>query len=244
MGIANEEWRLEAFKNNEDIYCASASQMFGVPVTKHGVNSDLRPKGKIAELALGYGGGVGALTAMGALDYGLKEEELQPLVDAWRKSNPNIVKFWKDIDKALKTALNNENQIVKLGQLQFEYKSKMLFITLPSKRKLAYVKPQIIDGAITYLGNDINKRFARISTWSGKVAENITQATARDLLVFAIKNLSQFNIVAHVHDEVIIEAPLDTKVEDIVSLMIQKPKWADGLILNADGYECEFYRKD
>ena len=241
---ANEEWRLEAFKNNEDIYCASASQMFGVPVSKHGVNSDLRPKGKIAELALGYGGGVGALTAMGALDYGLKEEELQPLVDAWRKSNPNIVKFWKDIDKALKTALNNENQIVKLGQLQFEYKSKMLFITLPSKRKLAYVKPQIIDGAITYLGNDINKRFARISTWSGKVAENITQATARDLLVFAIKNLSQFNIVAHVHDEVIIEAPLDTKVEDIVSLMIQKPKWADGLILNADGYECEFYRKD
>lgn len=241
---SNEEWRIEAFKNNEDIYCASASQMFGVPVEKHGRNAELRPKGKIAELALGYGGGVGALTAMGALDLGLKEEELQPLVDAWRIANPSIVKFWRDVDKALKTALKNENQTVKLGQLKFEYKSKMLFITLPSERKLAYVKPQIVDGEITYFGNDTNKKWARISTWSGKVAENITQATARDLLVFAMKNLSQFNIVAHIHDEVVIDVPIDVKVEDIVSIMTKKPLWADGLILNADGYECEFYQKD
>ena len=241
---AGEEWRMEAFKNNEDIYCASASQMFGVPVEKHGVNSELRPKGKIAELALGYGGAKGALIAMSALDYGLKEDELDGLVAAWRSSNPNIVKFWWDVEKAIKTALNNENNLVKLGQLQFEYKSKMLFITLPSGRRLAYVKPQIVDGSITYYGNDSNKKYTRLESYGPKFVENIIQATARDLLIFAMKNLSQLNIVAHVHDEVIIEVPLDTKVDDIVKTMIQKPKWAEGLILNADGYECEFYKKD
>lgn len=241
---AGEEWRMDAFKNNEDIYCASASQMFGVPVEKHGVNAELRPKGKIAELALGYGGAKGALIAMSALDYGLKEEELDGLVTAWRKANPNIVKFWWDVERAIKAALNNANNTVKLGQLEFEYKSKMLFITLPSGRKLAYVKPQIVDGSITYYGIDSKKKYTRIESYGPKFVENVIQATARDLLIFAMKNLSQFKIVAHVHDEVIIEGPMDTKVSNVVARMTRNPDWAAGLILNADGYECEFYQKD
>lgn len=241
---AKEQWRINAFKNGEDIYCSSASKMFGVKVEKHGVNSELRIKGKISELALSYGGSIGALTAMGAIEMGLKEKELQPLVDAWRNANPNIVKFWWDVDKAIKTALTNEKEIVKLGQLLFEYRSKMLFITLPNGRKLAYVKPQIIDGHITYYGNDITKKFVRIESYGPKFCENITQATARDLLVSAIKNLSKYRIVAHVHDEVIIEVPMNINVQDVVSPMTKSPNWARGLVLNADGYECEFYMKD
>ena len=242
--LANEKWRIEAFKNNEDIYCASASKMFGVPVEKHGRNAELRQKGKASELGLSYGGSIGALLNIGALDYGLKESELQPLVDVWRNANPNIVKFWWDVDKAIKTALSHEKEIVKLGKLQFEYKSKMLFITLPSGRKLAYVKPQMVDGHITYMGLDIAKKFVRIESYGPKFCENITQSVSRDLLVFAMTNLSKYNIVAHVHDEVIVEVPKETDVKSIVSIMIQNPKWADGLVLNADGYECEFYMKD
>ena len=240
--LAHEDWRLEAFRNNEDIYCASASQMFHVPVEKHGVNSELRPKGKIAELALGYGGSVGALTAMGALDYGLKEEELQPLVTSWRAANPNIVDFWWKVDKAIKKAIN-EGNIVKIGQLKFEYKSRMLFIHLPSGRKLAYVKPEIREGQITYLGIGENKKYTRLESYGPKFVENITQAIARDLLVFAMKNIN-LPIVMHIHDEVVIDAPKEISVEEVVKKMTIVPNWGKGLILNADGYECDFYRKD
>ena len=240
--LAHEDWRLEAFRNNEDIYCASASQMFHVPVEKHGVNSELRPKGKIAELALGYGGSVGALTAMGALDYGLKEEELQPLVTSWRAANPNIVDFWWKVDKAIKKAINEAN-VVKIGQLKFEYKSRMLFIHLPSGRKLAYVKPEIREGQITYLGIGENKKYTRLESYGPKFVENITQAIARDLLVFAMKNIN-LPIVMHIHDEVVIDAPKEIKVEEVVKKMTIIPSWGKGLILNADGYECDFYRKD
>ncbi|HOH95539.1 MAG TPA: DNA polymerase, partial [Bacilli bacterium] len=186
---AEEEWRLEAFRNNEDIYCASASQMFGVPVLKNGVNSDLRPKGKIAELALGYGGAVGALVAMGAIDYGLKEEELQALVNAWRSTNPRIVEFWWKVDKAIKKVIN-EGKVIRLGKLIFEYRAKMLFIHLPSGRKLSYVKAEIREGQITYYGIGDNKKFVRIESYGPKFVENIVQATARDLLVFAMKNMN------------------------------------------------------
>lgn len=240
--LAHEDWRLEAFRNNEDIYCASASQMFHVPVEKHGVNSELRPKGKIAELALGYGGSVGALTAMGALDYGLKEEELQPLVTSWRAANPNIVDFWWKVDKAIKKAINEAN-IVKISQLKFEYKSRMLFIHLPSGRKLAYAKPEIREGQITYLGIGENKKYTRLDSYGPKFVENITQAIARDLLVFAMKNIN-LPIVMHIHDEVVIDAPKEIKVEEVVKKMTIVPSWGKGLILNADGYECDFYRKD
>ena len=240
--LAHEDWRLEAFRNNEDIYCASASQMFHVPVEKHGVNSELRPKGKIAELALGYGGSVGALTAMGALDYGLKEEELQPLVTSWRAANPNIVDFWWKVDKAIKKAINEAN-IVKIGQLKFEYRSRMLFIHLPSGRKLAYVKPEIREGQITYLGIGENKKYTHLESYGPKFVENITQAIARDLLVFAMKNIN-LPIVMHIHDEVVIDVPKEIKVEEVVKKMTIVPSWGKGLILNADGYECDFYRKD
>jgi DNA polymerase len=239
---AHEDWRTEAFKNNEDIYCASASQMFGVPVEKHGVNSELRPKGKIAELALGYGGSVGALVAMGAIDFGVKEEELQPLVNAWRDSNPNIVDFWWRVDKAIRKAID-ENKTVKLGQLIFEYRSKMLFIHLPSGRKLSYVKPEIRDGQITYFGIGDNKKYIRLESYGPKFVENIVQATARDLLVYAMKNLN-LPIVMHIHDEVVIEAPKELDVDSVVKTMTIIPKWGRGLILNADGYECDFYMKD
>lgn len=239
---AHEEWRMEAFKNNEDIYCASASQMFGVPVEKHGVNKDLRTKGKIAELALGYGGSVGALIAMGALDYGLKEDELQPLVNTWKSANPNIVEFWSKVDKAIKKVIKEETAI-RLGQLIFEYRSKMLFIHLPSGRKLAYVKPEITEGQITYSGIGDSRKFCRIRSYGAKFVENIVQATARDLLVFAMQNL-KLPIVMHIHDEVVVEAPMNFEVNSVVKTMSLVPKWAQGLILNADGYECEFYKKD
>lgn len=239
---AGETWRLNAFKNGEDIYCASASQMFHVPVVKHGVNGELRPKGKIAELALGYGGSIGALKAMGAIEMGLKEDELKPLVESWRVANPNITKFWWDVDKAVIKAIENKTT-VKFKNLEFAYLGGTLFITLPSGRRLAYSIPKVVDGQITYMGLSQAKKWERLESYGPKFVENIVQATARDLLVYAMKNLD-LPIVMHIHDEVVIDAPLDLKVEDVSKKMSEVPSWANGLILNADGYECSFYKKD
>ena len=239
---AGETWRLNAFKNGEDIYCASASQMFHVPVVKHGVNGELRPKGKIAELALGYGGSVGALKAMGAIEMGLKEDELKPLVESWRVANPNITKFWWDVDKAVIKAIENKTT-VKFKNLEFAYLGGTLFITLPSGRRLAYSIPKVVDGQITYMGLSQAKKWERLESYGPKFVENIVQATARDLLVYAMKNLD-LPIVMHIHDEVVIDAPLELKAEDVSKKMSEVPSWANGLILNADGYECSFYKKD
>ena len=247
--LAGEQWRMDAFSQGEDIYCASASQMFHVPVVKHGINSHLRQKGKIAELALGYGGSVGALTAMGALDMGLTEEELQPLVSVWRTSNPRITRLWKSIDRTAKTAIKKKTTSKTHG-LTFTYRGGMLYITLPSSRQLCYVRPRMGQNrfgseSITYLGNDITRNFSRIETFGGKLTENIVQAISRDILCYAMKQLSEYRIVAHVHDECIVECPEETTVEAICSLMSRVPPWAPGLILRADGYECPgFYMKD
>lgn len=246
--FSKEQWRIDAFKNGADIYCQSASAMFGVQVVKHGTNGHLRQKGKVAELACGYGGGVGALTAMGALDMGIKESELQSIVTAWRKASPHIVKFWWAVDRASKKAIEQETVTLTHG-LVFEYKSGMLFITLPSGRKLAYVKPRIETNkygseSITYEGIGATKKWERIETYGPKLVENIVQATARDILCNAMKNLKDYRIVAHVHDELIIEAPMDETVEHISILMSKSPEWCQDLILNADGYECNFYKKD
>ena len=246
--LAGESWREEVFMKNGDIYCASASQMFGVPVEKHGINGHLRQKGKIAELALGYGGSVGALTAMGALDMGLTEEELKPLVDVWRESNPNIVNLWWSVDKAVKDAVKGRT-ITKTHSISFTCKSGLLRIILPSKRQLTYIKPRIdmnkFGGeSVTYEGVGVTKKWERIESYGPKFVENIVQGIARDILVYAIKNLSRYDIVAHVHDEVIIESDKDTELEDIIEIMGGVPSWANGLILNADGYVCDFYKKD
>ena len=246
--LAGEQWRMEAFSDGKDIYCASASQMFHVPVEKHGVNGHLRQKGKIAELALGYGGSVGALTAMGALDMGLSEEELQPLVSAWRESNPNIVRLWWAVDKAVKTAVKEKTTTHTHG-LEFRYQGGMLYILLPSGRHLSYVRPRIGENrfgreSVTYMGTDFTKHWSRIETFGGKCVENIVQAISRDILCHAMKQLSSYRIVAHVHDEVIVEATQETTVEEICNLMSSVPPWAPGLILRADGYECKFYQKD
>lgn len=247
--LAGEQWRMDAFSQGEDIYCASASQMFHVPVVKHGINSHLRQKGKIAELALGYGGSVGALTAMGALDMGLTEEELQPLVSVWRTSNPRITRLWKSIDRTARTAIKKKTTSKTHG-LTFTYRGGMLYITLPSSRQLCYVRPRMGQNrfgseSITYLGNDITRNFSRIETFGGKLTENIVQAISRDILCYAMKQLSEYRIVAHVHDECIVECPEETTVEAICSLMSRVPPWAPGLILRADGYECPgFYMKD
>lgn len=247
--FANEKWRLDAFKNGEDIYCASASQMFHVPVVKHGVNGELRQKGKIAELALGYGGSVGAMKAMGALDMGLDEEELEDIVTMWRGASPNITKFWWDVDSAAMKTVKEKTTVKMHHGLTFTYKSGLLFITLPSGRKLSYVKPRIginqFGGeCITYEGVGSTKKWERIDTYGPKLVENIVQATARDLLCYAIKNLKDKRIVMHIHDEVVIEADKETTVKEISDIMGQTPPWAEGLILRADGYECEFYKKD
>lgn len=246
--LAGEQWRMEAFSAGKDIYCASASQMFHVPVEKHGINGHLRQKGKIAELALGYGGSVGALTAMGALDMGLSEEELQPLVSAWRESNPNIVRLWWAVDKAVKTAVKEKTTTHTHG-LEFKYQGGMLYIMLPSGRHLSYVRPRIGENrfgseSVTYMGTDFTKHWSRIETFGGKCVENIVQAISRDILCHAMKQLSAYRIVAHVHDEVIVEATQETTVEEICNLMSSVPLWAPGLILWADGYECKFYQKD
>lgn len=248
--IAREEWRQEVFAQGGDIYCASASQMFHVPVVKHGVNGHLRQKGKIAELALGYGGSVGALKAMGALNYGLTEEELKPLVDAWRQSNPRIVKFWWDVDRAATTCVRDRVPAETHG-IRFLYQSGMMFIVLPSGRKLVYVKPKMGvnrygSESVTYEGVGEQKKWLRLESYGPKFVENIVQATARDILVEAMRRLEAagYQIVMHVHDEAVIEAPADSSLEDICAIMGQTPAWAGGLLLRADGYVCDFYQKD
>ncbi|AEY67689.1 DNA polymerase [Clostridium sp. BNL1100] len=246
--LAGEEWRTEVFASGGDIYCASASQMFKVPVEKHGVNGHLRQKGKIAELALGYGGSVGALKAMGALEMGLEEEELKPLVNAWRASNPNIVKFWWDVDRIVKKCIK-ENKSQETHNIKFHCMSGMLFIVLPSGRQLAYVKPRIGENifggeSVTYEGVGGTKKWERIESYGPKFVENIVQAISRDILMYAMKTLRTCSIVAHVHDEVIIEADPRMAIDSVCEQMSRVPPWAKGLLLNADGYECDFYKKD
>lgn len=246
--LAGEAWRMKVFAENGDIYCAAASRMFGVPVVKHGINGELRQKGKIAELALGYGGSVGALKAMGALDMGLAESELQPLVDAWREANPNIVAFWWAVDRAVKQAVK-EHLDSKVGNLHFAYRSGFLFITLPSGRKLAYVKPQMgvnrFGGeSVAYEGIGLTKKWERLESYGPKFVENIVQAASRDILMYAMRTLRREFICAHVHDELIIECEKDANVVDICEQMGRTPSWMPGLLLRADGYECPFYQKD
>ena len=246
--FAGELWRQEVFEKGGDIYCASASQMFKVPVEKHGVNGHLRQKGKIAELALGYGGSVGALKAMGALDMGLAETELQPLVTAWRSANPNIVKFWWDIDRAAMNAVKCHMDGEVCG-VRFGYQSGMLFITLPSGRRLAYVKPrlganQFGSECITYEGIGSTKKWERLETYGPKLVENIVQATARDILCYAMQTLSHCFITMHIHDELVIEADPRMSLDTVCEQMGQTPPWAPGLKLRADGYETPFYKKD
>lgn len=246
--FAGERWRLKVFEDGGDIYCASASQMFHVPVEKHGINGHLRQKGKIAELALGYGGSVGALKSMGALEMGLTEEELQPLVDAWRGSNPMITQFWWDVDRAVKACIRQRVPAETHG-LHFDYRSAMLFITLPSGRRLAYVKPRIGENqfggeSVTYMGVSGTKKWERLESYGPKFVENIVQGTARDILCYAMQTLKNCSIVAHVHDEIIIEADRRMSVAAVCEQMGRTPPWAKGLKLRADGYECEFYQKD
>lgn len=246
--FAGEKWRLDVFKSGGDIYCASASQMFRVPVEKHGVNGHLRQKGKIAELALGYGGSVGALKAMGALEMGLTEDELQPLVDMWRSSNPNIVRFWWEVDRCVKDTIRQSLRADTHG-IKFEYQSGMLFITLPSGRRLSYVKPRIGENkfggeSVTYEGVGTTKKWERIESYGPKFVENIVQAVSRDILCYAMRTLQNYRICGHVHDELIIECPIDTNVPEICEMMGRTPPWAEGLPLRADGYECMFYKKD
>lgn len=246
--FAGERWRLKVFEDGGDIYCASASQMFHVPVEKHGVNGHLRQKGKIAELALGYGGSVGALKSMGALEMGLAEEELQPLVDAWRTSNPMITQFWWDVDRAVKDCIRQRVPTETHG-LRFDYRSAMLFITLPSGRRLAYVKPRIGENqfggeSVTYMGVSGAKKWERLESYGPKFVENIVQGTARDILCYAMRTLRNCAIVAHVHDEIIIEADRRMSLSAVCEQMGRTPSWAKGLKLRADGYECEFYQKD
>lgn len=246
--LSGESWRLQAFANGEDIYCASASKMFGVPVVKHGENGHLRQKGKIAELALGYGGSVGALKAMGALEMGLQEDELQELVDSWRAANPHISSLWWSVDRAVKQAVKERSRTETHG-IKFIYQSGFLFIELPSKRRLAYVKPKIGENrfggeSVTYMGIGANKKWERLESYGPKFVENIVQAISRDLLVNAMQNLYNKRIVAHVHDEIIIEDENTDSLENICLKMAQIPTWAEGLLLRADGYECKFYKKD
>lgn len=246
--LASESWRLKVFAENGDIYCASASAMFHVPVEKHGQNAHLRQKGKIAELALGYGGSVGALKSMGALEMGLAEEELQPLVDAWRTSNPNIVQLWWDVDNAVKTTVRQRLDTETHG-IRFRYRSGMLFIILPSGRQLCYVKPKMGTNkfggeSVTYEGVGSTKKWERIESYGPKFVENIVQAISRDILMYAMRTLSHCFIVGHVHDELIIECSMDVSPDAVCEQMGRTPPWIGGLNLRADGYETMFYKKD
>ncbi len=249
--LAGEQWRLDTFRNGGDIYCASASQMFRVPVEKHGVNGHLRQKGKISELACGYGGSVGALKNMGAVEMGVPEDELQGLINDWRNANPHIVKLWTEVGNAAMKAIK-EKTIVSLGKLVFMYERGILFIRLPSGRRLSYIKPRIGTNrfggdSITYMGVGASKKWERLETFGGKLVENIVQAIARDLLSSAMMNVASvgYDIVFHVHDEIIAEAPDGQgSVDEMCKLMSINPDWADGIPLSADGYECEYYRKD
>lgn len=246
--LAGEQWRMDAFANGEDIYCASASKMFGVPVVKHGENGHLRQKGKVAELACGYGGSVGAMKAMGGDVLNLSDAELKQIVIDWRNASPHIVKFWWAVDDAVKTAIRRKT-ITETHGLQFSCQSGMLFITLPSGRKLCYAHPQIGENrfggeSVTYMGVGTSKKWERIESYGPKFVENIVQAVARDLLMFSMQTLSHCFIVGHIHDEMIIEADRRMSLEVVCRQMSQTPEWAKGLLLRADGYECEFYRKD
>ena len=246
--LAGEKWRAEVFKNGGDIYCASAEQMFHVPVKKHGVNGHLRQKGKIAELALGYGGSVGALKAMGALEMGLSEDELQPLVDAWRASNPNIVQLWWDVDAAVKTAVSMRTTSETHG-IKFVWRSGMLFVYLPSGRRLCYVKPKMGQNkfggdSITYEGVGSTKKWERLESYGPKFVENIVQAISRDLLMNAMETLSHCFICGHVHDELIIECREDVSLDELCKQMARVPDWMPGILLRADGYTTPWYRKD
>lgn len=245
--LAGEQWRMDVFHDGRDIYCESASRMFGCVVEKHGQNAHLRQKGKISELALGYGGSVGALRAMGALDMGLTEDELQPLVTMWRSANPRIVQYWWDVDNAVKTAIKKKVP-TKVGCVGFEARNGMLFIILPSGRRLSYVKPQIgvnrFGGeSVTYMGVDGTKHWSRIESYGPKFCENITQAISRDILCYAMRTLSYCRIVGHVHDELIIEVSKDASLDVICEQMGRTPPWLPGIELRADGYECNFYKK-
>ena len=249
--IAGEQWRIDTFKNGGDIYCASASKMFKVPVEKHGVNGELRQKGKISELACGYGGSVGALKNMGAVEMGVQENELQGLINDWRNANPHIVRFWYEVGNAAMKAIK-EKTTVPLGKLVFEYERGILFIRLPSGRRLSYIKPRIGTNrfggdSITYMGINSAKKWDRLETFGGKLTENIVQGTARDLLANALINAANagYDTVFHVHDEIICEVPNGYgSVDELCRLMCIKTDWADGLPLNADGFECEYYKKE
>ena len=248
--LSNEKWRQESFAKNEDIYCASASQMFGVPVVKHGVNGELRQKGKIAELALGYGGSIGALKAMGATNLGLTEEELHSLVQMWRNASPHIVQFWWDIDKAAKECIKSHLPQATHG-IKFIYRSGCMFLRLRSGRKLCYSKPKIGinrfgSESITFMGINAVKKWDRIETYGAKLVENIVQATSRDLLAEAMRRLEDAGnpVVMHIHDEAVIDAPANYSLEKMVKIMTEVPRWADGLILNAAGFVSDFYKKD
>mgnify|MGYP004506864627 FL=1 len=249
--IAGEQWRIDTFKNGGDIYCASASKMFKVPVEKHGVNGELRQKGKISELACGYGGSVGALKNMGAVEMGVQENELQGLINDWRNANPHIVRFWYEVGNAAMKAIK-EKTTVPLGKLEFAYERGILFIRLPSGRRLSYIKPRIGTNrfggdSITYMGINSAKKWDRLETFGGKLTENIVQGTARDLLANALINAANagYDTVFHVHDEIICEVPNGYgSVDELCRLMCIKPDWADGLPLNADGFECEYYKKE
>lgn len=246
--LAGEKWRQDVFAEGKDIYCASASQMFGVPVEKHGVNGHLRQKGKIAELALGYGGSVGALKAMGALEMGLSEDDLPALVSAWRQANPKIVQFWWAVDRAVMEAVSRRTT-TKTHGIIFSARNGMLFITLPSGRSLAYVKPKIGENrfggdCITYEGVGGTKKWERIDSYGPKFVENIVQATSRDILCYAMKTLRCCSIVMHIHDEVVIEADRRMSLQAVCDQMGRTPPWANGLQLRADGYETDFYKKD
>ena len=246
--LAKEQWRMDTFASGGDIYCATASKMFHCNVVKHGENGELRQKGKAAELACGYSGGKGALINMGAIESGMKVDELQPLVDAWREANPNIVKLWYSLDNAAKKAVQGKTTTETHG-IKFICQSGMLFMELPSGRHLSYVKPMLGENrfggqSVTYMGTGLAKKWERIETFGGRLTENCIQAIARDILCFAMKTLSEYRIVAHVHDEIIIECQQDTSLEFICKQMSITPPWAEGLVLNADGYECQFYKKD
>ncbi|MBR6617527.1 MAG: DNA polymerase [Oscillospiraceae bacterium] len=245
--LAGETWRMEAFANSEDIYCACAAKMFGVPVEKNGVNGHLRQKGKIAELACGYGGSIGAIKAMGGTELDLTDDELYSLVEDWRKTSPNIVKLWSDVQSVAVKIITDQSSMT-FGRLKFSYEIGILFIELPSGRRLAYVRPKVEKDdngktIITYEGVGDNKKWVRLKTYGAKLVENITQGIARDLLLHSMAAMKDMDIVGHVHDEVIVECDPDTSVEQVCSLMERTPDWAEGLLLRADGYECEFYMK-
>ena len=249
--LAGEQWRMDAFKRGDDIYCASASQMFGVPVVKHGINGELRQKGKVAELACGYGGAAGALISMGALDMGLSEDELPGLIDDWRTANPHIVQFWWDVEKAAMDTVKDHRER-NVGRIRFQFYANTLWVVLPSGRKLAYIKPRLQPNrfgrmAMTFESLNAANKWSRGETYSGKLVENCTQSTARDLLAEAMWRMEQagLDIVGHVHDEVILEVPKGTiTVEDVCSIMNQNPVWADGLVLSSAGYRGDYYFKD